>query len=147
MIGGFRHTGIAVRDMDASLAFYRDVLGLTLVSDRVSAVAGEAVGAPGASARICVLAVPDSTAQLELLEYRGARTHPVAPQPVDPGAAHASFWVSDIAALYARLQAHGVRTLSAPRAQTSGRLKLYACDPDGFWLELTEGSGPSTSSG
>ena len=141
MIGGFRHTGIAVSDMEASLAFYRDLLGLTVVSDRVSRVAGDSVGAPGASARICVLAVPDSAAQLELLEYRGARTQPVAPRPLDPGAAHASFWVADIAALYARLLEHGVRTLSPPLAQTSGRRKLYASDPDGFWLELTEGNG------
>lgn len=139
MIGGFRHTGIAVRDMEASLAFYRDLLGLTVVSDRVSMIAGEAVRAPGASARICVLAVPDSAAQLELLEYRGAGAQPIAPRPVDPGAAHASFWVPNITQLYERLEAGGVPTLSPPMAQTSGRRKLYASDPDGFWLELTEG--------
>ena len=141
MIGGFRHAGIAVGDMEASLGFYRDVLGLRVLSDRVSARAGDAVGAPGCAARICVLAVPDSNVHVELLEYRGAGARPVTPRPVDPGAAHASFWVADIGALYERLQAHGVPTLSPPLAQTSGRLKLYASDPDGFWLELTEGPG------
>jgi catechol 2,3-dioxygenase-like lactoylglutathione lyase family enzyme len=141
VIGGFRHAGIAVRDMETSLAFYRDVLGLPVVSDRISAVAGDAAGAPGCAARICVLAVTDSAVHVELLEYRGAGGTPVAPRPFEPGAAHASFWVADIAALYERLKANRVPTLSPPIAQTSGRLKLYASDPDGFWLELTEGPG------
>jgi len=138
MIHGFRHAGITVRDMDASLAFYRDVLGLAVVSDRVSALAGQSVGAPGCAARICVLAVPESEARVELLEYRGSDGTPVSARPVDTGATHASFWVTDIATLYEHLKAHGVPMLSPPVAQTSGRLKLYARDPDGFWLELTE---------
>ena len=32
-ISGFFHAGVTVSDMDASLAFYRDALGLELVSD------------------------------------------------------------------------------------------------------------------
>ena len=139
MIGGFRHAGISVRDMDASLAFYRDILGLTVVSDRHSPVAGDAVGMPGCGARICVLAVPASEVRVELLEYDGADGTTVARRPAEPGAAHASFWVTDIAELYRRLLAHGVETLSPPVVQSSGRPKLYARDPDGFWLELTEG--------
>lgn len=142
MIGGFRHTGLAVRDMEASLAFYRDLLGMSVVSDRVSAVAGDSAGAPGCSARICVLAIPDSDVNLELLEYRGTDGACAPRRPFDPGASHGSFWVANIAAMYERLKAHAVPVLTPPIAQTSGRLKLYASDPDGFWLELTE----STSS-
>ena len=120
VIGGFRHAGIAVGDMEASLGFYRDVLGLRVVSDRVSARAGDAVGAPGCGARICVLAVPDSNVHVELLEYRGAGARPVTPRPIDPGAAHASFWVANIAALYERLQSARGTDALAPACPNIG---------------------------
>jgi hypothetical protein len=94
--------------MPSSLPVHRVAAGL----------AGDAVGAPGRGARICVIAVPDSATQLELLAYEGNTATAAPRRPVEPGTAHASFWVHDIAALYERF--HGVPTLSPPVVQFIG---------------------------
>lgn len=138
-VTGFRHAGISVRDMSAALDFYQRLLGFALLSDRVSPDSGRYVGAAGAAARICVLQLPGSNAQLELLEYRGASREAGSAKPVDFSVAHTSFWVRDIDALYARFVAQGVVVLAPPVTPASGRKKFYARDPDGFLLELTEG--------
>ena len=137
-ITGFRHAGISVQNMDASLAFYVRLLGLTMISDRVSPDGGRFVGAADAAVRICLLEIPGSAAHIELLEYRGAGGSPVTAKPVDFGSGHASFWVKDIDRLFERLEAANVPVLTPPIEPSSGRKKFYACDPDGFWLELTE---------
>lgn len=137
-ISGFRHTGISVRSMNASLAFYVRLLGLTVISDRVSPDGGRFVGAGDTPVRICLLAIPGSPAHIELLEYSTAGAVSVTAKPVDLGAGHASFWVHDVDRLFARLTAENVPVLSPPIDPASGRKKFYACDPDGFWLELTE---------
>jgi catechol 2,3-dioxygenase-like lactoylglutathione lyase family enzyme len=137
-IVGYRHAGVNVKDMDVSLAFYNGVLGLELISDRVSHDGGRFVGAGDTAVRICILGIPGSDAQIELLEYRNAGAARSTARPVDFSVAHASFWVEDIDALYERLVAADVRVLSPPIEPASGRKKFYACDPDGFLLELTE---------
>lgn len=137
-IVGFRHTGITVKEMERALAFYCGLLGLEKRSDRISPEGGRFVGAPGASIRICILALPGSQAEIELLEYRNATGAAHSGRPIDPGTAHTSFWVSDVEQLYAALVENGVPVLSDPIEPLSGRKKFYARDPDGFWLELTE---------
>jgi len=69
------NVGIAVRDLEATIAFFTD-LGLTVIGrDEVS---GEwtdtAVGLDGNHARIAMLQTPDGHGQLELFEY----IHPAA---------------------------------------------------------------------
>ncbi len=137
-VTGYRHAGISVKNMEASLAFYVRLLGLTVISDRVSPDGGRFAGAGDTPVRICLLAIPGSPAHIELLEYRAAGATPVTVKPFDVGAAHASFWVQDVDRLFARLTAENVPVLSPPIEPSSGRKKFYACDPDGFWLELTE---------
>lgn len=137
-IVGFRHAGITVEDMERSLAFYCGLLGLRATSDRISPDGGASVGAPGASIRICMLEVPGSSDAIELLEYRGADGRSSAVRPVDFGAGHVSFWVSDADRLHAALVEQGVAVQSPPMRAASGRKKFYAQDPDGVWLEFTE---------
>jgi lactoylglutathione lyase len=137
-IVGFRHAGVNVKDMDVARAFYEQVLGLELISDRVSDDGGRFVGAGDTAVRICVLRVPGTESHIELLEYRDADGAPSSGKPVDFGVAHASFWVKDIDELYGRLIAKNVPVHSAPIVPPSGRKKFYASDPDGFLLEFTE---------
>jgi catechol 2,3-dioxygenase-like lactoylglutathione lyase family enzyme len=144
---GFRHTGISVANMDAALAFYVGLLGLVLISDRESRDAGKAVAAEKASARICVLEVPGSSAHIELVEYRDAGGAPVMGRPVDPGSGHASLWVENVDELFAQLVEANVTVLTPPIDPPSGRRKVYARDPDGFWLELTEAPSPLKAKG
>src|SRR5690606_29710355 len=83
VITGFWHAGLTVSSMERSLAFYRDLLGLEIVSDRtvreagVLAVTGTAVGA----IRVCMLRVPGADAYLELLQYDALRPAGAAARP------------------------------------------------------------------
>src|SRR5690606_16282967 len=64
------NVGIAVRDLEAPIAFFTD-LGLTLIGrDTVSGEwAVTAVGLDGNHAKIAMLQTPDGHGQLELFEY------------------------------------------------------------------------------
>ena len=75
------HTGLTVSDLDRSVAFYRDLLGLELVSqwDSEQPYLRTVVGYPDASLRIALLRIPRGSAaasghHVELLEYRASLT-------------------------------------------------------------------------
>ena len=137
MITGFRHAGISVADMEASLAFYRGVLGLVLVSDRVSPQGGRVAGVE-AEIRICVLEVPGSGPCVELVEYHGVETKQMVGRACDLGAGHASFRVHSAEEFYRLLRERGVEIAREPTLTGAGTKIFYAKDPDGFWLEFTE---------
>ena len=69
------NVGIAVRDLDATIAFFTD-LGLTVLGqDTVSGEwADTAVGLDGNHAKIALLQTPDGRGRIELFEY----IHPTA---------------------------------------------------------------------
>src|SRR3954449_6972952 len=94
----FENVGIAVRDLEATIAFFTD-LGLSILGrDEVSGEwADTAVGLDGNHAKIAVLQTPDGHGQLEFFEY----LHPVAietppTQPHHIGMHRVAFSVDDI---------------------------------------------------
>jgi len=73
---GISHTSFTVSDMDRSLAFYRDLLGMTLIMEieRQGAFIEQVVGFPGASLPIVGLKLRSGSDHvLELIEYRVPR--------------------------------------------------------------------------
>jgi catechol 2,3-dioxygenase-like lactoylglutathione lyase family enzyme len=143
------HTGLTVSDLDRSIAFYRDVLGLELVAqwDSSRPYLRTVVGFPDAELRIALLRIPSSRAgasghHLELLEYRTPRGVRGDSRTCNPGNAHVAFMVQDLDAAYADLSARGVRFKSAPVQITHGRNRgakaVYLLDPDDITLELVE---------
>ncbi|GAA1649854.1 VOC family protein [Microbacterium flavum] len=103
------NVGIAVRDLDATIAFFTD-LGLSLVGrDEVSGEwASTAVGLDGNHARIAVLQTPDGHGQLELFEYihpDAIETSPTLPNEI--GMHRVAFQVDDIEASLAIAARHG----------------------------------------
>src|SRR4051795_12294574 len=66
----FENVGIAVRDLEATIAFFTD-LGLTVMGrDTISGEwADMAVGLDGNHAKIAMLQTPDGQGRLELFEY------------------------------------------------------------------------------
>ena len=125
LITGFFHGGIAVSDMDRSLAFYRDALGLEVhfdvVLDAVDYVR-EVLGVEMRDARLVYLSVPGSDGVfVELIEYHGTDGRPVVPRAWDPGTGHLCFHVSDAAALHARVVAMGFRVALAGRRDDPDR--------------------------
>jgi lactoylglutathione lyase len=149
MLTGIWHTGLHVSDLDRSIAFYRDVLGLTLVHEQVqdNAYTRSLVGYPDARLRVAQLAVHRpragvSSHDVELVEYvepRGPRQDPARHRP---GSAHLAFVVDDIASEYERLSAAGVRFVSPPNrieaGVNRGGFACYLLDPDDITLELVQ---------
>lgn len=143
-ITGARHAGITVSEMDRSLAFYRDLLGLELLWRRVfgEPEIREIVGVPEASAiEVAMLRVPGSELDVELLEYRGCEQVSGATAPSRHGTGHFCLFVESIDELHAELLARGVRFRSdGPVEMTGGPNRggksLYSLDPDGYVVEF-----------
>ena len=143
-ITGARHAGITVSEMDRSLAFYRDLLGLELLWRRLfeEPEIREIVGVPEASAiEVAMLRVPGSDLDVELLEYRGCEQVSGATAPSRHGTGHFCLFVESIDELHAELLARGVRFRSdGPVEMTGGPNRggksLYSLDPDGYIVEF-----------
>jgi lactoylglutathione lyase len=117
----YLHTMVRVTNIDASLAFYRDALGLTELSRK---------DYPRGRFTLVFLAAPDDTdAQVEL-------THNWDPESYGGGRnfGHLAYAVDDIYATCQRLADHGVTILRPPR---DGRM-AFVRSPDNISIELLQ---------
>lgn len=107
------NVGIAVRDIDETIAFFTD-LGLTVLGrDTISGEwADTAVGLDGDHAKIAVLQTPDGNGQLELFEYIHPDAIETSPtQPNQIGMHRIAFTVDDIDQSLAIAARHGCHPL------------------------------------
>lgn len=142
------HVGITVRDLDVSVAFYHDVIGLELVVPPTPWFEGDhlakALGVePPVALRVALFEVGDGETWFEVLQYRSPTSATERPlRQNDIGAAHVAFHVDEIGEAYARLTAQGIPFNSGPNVVEDGPLAgwrwAYFTDPDGHMLELVE---------
>ena len=121
----YLHTMVRVTDLEASLAFYRDALGLEVIRQREY---------PQGRFTLVYLAAPgDSDAQLEL-------TYNWGPEVYTGGRnfGHVAYEVDDIYALCQRLQEHGVTINRPPR---DGHM-AFVRSPDNISVELLQKGEP-----
>ena len=142
MITGMNHTGFVVRDLDASVHFYRDIVGLEIVRtmEREGAPISQVIGYENTHVKGTILSTGDGHS-LELIQY----INPAASErPTDErnvlGASHLAFNVDDIEKTFERLVSNGARRLNPPATMQPGRKACYMQDPDGNWIELIEAS-------
>lgn len=141
-VGRVHHTGLTVRDLDRSVAFYRDLLGCRLLmsQEKTGGYLAAIVGYPEASVRMAHLRAPAGEHVIELFEYVAPAVQPTQLEPARLGNAHLCFLVPDLDAAYTRLRAAGVEFLSAPvpvdTGVNAGGYGVYLRDPDGITLEL-----------
>lgn len=134
------NVGIAVRDLDETIAFFTD-LGLEVVGrDTVSGEwADTAVGLDGNHAKIAVLQTPDGQGQIELFEYLhpdAIETEPVLPNEI--GMHRVAFSVDDIDEAIATAARHGCRPLRGV-ADYQGVYRLsYLRGPSGILVMLAQ---------
>lgn len=159
MLKHIDHVNIVVRDLDAMVGFYRDVLGMTVAKrvtisgDWIASVIGLAdaaanAPAPHVRAEVVYLDLPGGP-RIELIDYQqpaGDRP-PGLDAPHTHGLRHLAFAVDDIDVASTKLASAGVALVgSAQRVPDSqvtyaGGVRkrlVYFRDPEGNLLELCE---------
>ncbi len=140
------HAGITVSDLDRSLGFYRDLLGLRLISDSTLAEpeVADLLGLESVHLRIVDLDSGDGRI-LELIQYVQPEGRTIAYESSDPASTHLGFTVDDLGAVRKRLAEAGATivsrrpiTISDPGGDFDGATCLYVRDPDGAILELVQ---------
>jgi len=152
-VGNFAHI---VADVDKSLGFYRDVLGLSVIGTTpfLSSDAAAKFGhTEGGQSRVAVLKVPGLAMGIELIEYKGIARTAQSPRFSDPGAANMALRVRNLDALFPKIAAYpGVKVITAggkPVTLTTPNGTLHAVfvqDPDGFVVEMLDASNGAGSS-
>ena len=136
------HVGLTVRDLDASIEFYRDVIGMTLAMrlETGGPWFDELTRNLDAVIDVAMLELGGVTLQLVAYQRSGGDPAPVAHHR--PGSPHLSFEVDDVDARHAEIAASGrhhptdiVDILGA------GIRSFYIEDPDGVPVELLEMPG------
>ncbi len=149
----FRRTTLVVRDIDESLRFYRDALGLKVIYDKIIRTPRDAESdatADRALRLVFLRSNDDFVGVVGLLQYR----KPVKPaydqgdEPFSTGSVVLLFNASNVEQVFARARAvPGVRVLSEPSETRypsydgKGTIPVMVSvltDPDGFVVELNE---------
>jgi catechol 2,3-dioxygenase-like lactoylglutathione lyase family enzyme len=141
LIRGVHHTSFTVANLERSVSFFRDLLGLDVLFTREvsDAYFGRIVGLPGCRVKAALLRIPGSSHHVELFEYVTPAGQECRPRPCDPGSCHLSFLVDDLPALHRRLCAQ-VDFVSEPvlieAGPNRGGYGIYARDPNGILIEF-----------
>ncbi len=119
----FLHTRMRVSDMEQTIQFYADVLGLEVLERKVS---------PRGS-HLAFLKVPNSDELIELTSFP-----PSGPVKVQEDLIHLAFQVESLDDAIAWLNAKGVKVTDGPTQTSSGSRFIFIDAPDGYEVELIE---------
>jgi catechol 2,3-dioxygenase-like lactoylglutathione lyase family enzyme len=144
-VGPVYHTGFTVSDIERSLVFYRDVLGMKVVRRQTGSAPylATVTGFEGVRLEVAMLQPADGGSMLELLQYVSHPAPATDRATNRPGNGHLCFKVDDLRAACRELRARGVTMMSEPTEITAGThaggWAVYLRDPDGFTVELYQG--------
>jgi len=145
MINGIHHVAISTGDMERSLTFYRDLIGLEVImeggwesGDAESQMAEKINALKAPAAKMAMLKT--GNAMIEIFEYSSPQPKPGDPnRPVcDHGITHICLDVTDLDAEYDRLKAAGMTFHCPPQMLGRSVKTTYGRDPDGNVVELQE---------
>ena len=127
------HIAIGVSDMEQSLRFYRDILGMVVIHDRnvCDDSIGKVIGVSGAKCRIVHLALEN--AFLELFEYYEPKGTNIARSlnQYDHAIIHFAFNVENFEETLLRLKENSVDFIADPIEFRPGIWCIYFRGPDG----------------
>lgn len=112
------HVSFAVRDVDRSLRFYRDLLGL-------APLPRPDFGIPGAWLQA-------GDAQIHLIQVPEGSDVGTTPTAISPMAGHTAFFVTDYDATLDAVRAAGLEVMETSAAMG----QMWVQDPDGHIIEL-----------
>ena len=133
-LGHLNHVGVATPDIEAAIAFWRETMGATAIT--------QPFDMPEQGVRVCFVDTPNGGTQIELLAPL-SETSPVAAflrrNPLG-GQHHLAFEVPDIAAARAEFEAQGKRVLGATRIGAHGTPVFFVHPKDmaGVLTEIME---------
>ncbi len=125
MVTKLLHTRYRVADLEKSVGFYKDVLGLTEIRRHKSPRGSELV----------FLQTPGSEELLELCSFPAS-----GPVVVGPDLTHLAFEVPDLDAFAAHSTALGYPLTDGPHVTSTGSKFAFIDAPEGYEIELIEKS-------
>lgn len=117
------HTRMRVSDLDQTIRFYTDVLGLEVLEQKTS---------PRGS-QLAFLKVPNSEELIELTSFP-----PSGPVTVQEDLVHLAFQVESLDDTIDQLGAKQIRITDGPTTTSSGSRFIFIDAPDGYEVELIE---------
>lgn len=144
-VSGFAHSGITVKNLEESIRFYTETLGLTLIKKQTNDVPYiyDIVEISGLEKiEIAFIETPDGTV-LELLEYVGVRTYSGESRSCDYATGHICLLIENLDMMFKQLTEQGVQFISnnvvtITAGNHIGSKAVYMKDPDGYLIELME---------
>lgn len=139
---GIRHIGLVVSDMGKAIHFYRDLLGLKIISHRIEK--GEVLNSVLKNEEVEVetvkLGVNDSHTVLELLFFhKPPLVESGRPSLFKKGLTHLALTVDDLRGTYSRLSELGIYFNAPPQRSHDNKVLITFCrDPEDNWIELVE---------
>ena len=123
MITRLLHTRYRVSDLEKTVSFYRDVLGLQEVRRSES----------GRGSKLVFLKAPESEEEIEICEYNGS-----GPVVVGPDLTHLAFQVTDLEAFAKHAAGKGYPLSDGPHRTSYGGMLAFIDAPEGYEIELIQ---------
>jgi lactoylglutathione lyase len=121
MIKKYLHTRFRVSDMDKSISFYQDILGMEVIEQKTS---------PRGS-KLVFLKFPGMDCELELCSFPDSGSVHVPEDLV-----HLAFEVDDLEMCIDKLNTAGVPITEGPLESSNGTKFIFTEDPDKYEIEL-----------
>ena len=123
MIKKLLHTRYRVQDLEKTVAFYKDVLGLEETSRHTS----------GRGSQLVFFKAPGSEEEIEICKFDES-----GPVQVGPDLTHLAFEVDDIEAFAKQSAAKGYPLSDGPHKSPSGSAIAFIDAPEGYEVELIQ---------
>jgi lactoylglutathione lyase len=123
MLGRYLHTRFRVSDMEKSLKFYRDILGMKIVEQKTS---------PRGSILV-FLRFPGTGCKLELCSFPDSGKIEVPEDLV-----HLAFEVESLENCILKLEQSGISVTEGPSESSNGTRFIFTEDPDKYEIELIQ---------
>ena len=123
MVTKLLHTRYRVADLDKTVGFYRDVLGLKEVGRHTS----------GRGSQLVFFKAPGSEELIEICKYDAS-----GPVQVGPDLTHLAFEVEDLEVFARHSAAHGYPLSDGPHHSPSGSAIAFIDAPEGYEIELIQ---------